>query len=83
LDALKKAGIPVFAYGNFITVAVNFFILAFVIFIMVKQINRLKAQRGGGTGSSRGGHTGRYFVAARNPRSTQTLTKLHTQALCC
>jgi large conductance mechanosensitive channel len=42
LDALKKAGIPVFAYGNFITVAVNFFIVAFVIFIMVKQINRLK-----------------------------------------
>ena len=42
LDALKKAGIPVFAYGNFITVAVNFLILAFVIFLMVKQINRLK-----------------------------------------
>ena len=42
LDALKKAGIPVFAYGNFITVAVNFAILAFIIFLMVKQINRLK-----------------------------------------
>jgi large conductance mechanosensitive channel len=42
LDALKKAGIPVFAYGNFISVAVNFAILAFIIFIMVKQINRLK-----------------------------------------
>ncbi|NTV87469.1 MAG: large conductance mechanosensitive channel protein MscL [Burkholderiaceae bacterium] len=42
LDALKKAGIPVFAYGNFITVAVNFAILAFIIFMMVKQINRLK-----------------------------------------
>jgi large conductance mechanosensitive channel len=42
LDALKKAGIPVFAYGNFITVALNFLILAFVIFLMVKQINRLK-----------------------------------------
>lgn len=42
LDALKKAGVPVFAYGNFITVAVNFFILAFIIFLMVKQINRLK-----------------------------------------
>ena len=42
LDALKKAGVPVFAYGNFITVAVNFMILAFIIFIMVKQINRLK-----------------------------------------
>ena len=42
LDALKKAGIPVFAYGSFITVAVNFLILAFVIFLMVKQINRMK-----------------------------------------
>ena len=42
LDALKKAGVPVFAYGNFITVAVNFLILAFVIFLMVKQINRMK-----------------------------------------
>lgn len=42
LDALKKAGVPVFAYGNFITVAVNFAILAFIIFLMVKQINRLK-----------------------------------------
>ena len=44
LDALKKAGVPVFAYGNFITVAVNFFILAFIIFLMIKQINRLKRE---------------------------------------
>ena len=42
LAALKKAGVPVFAYGNFITVAVNFAILAFIIFLMIKQINRLK-----------------------------------------
>ncbi|RPE67508.1 large conductance mechanosensitive channel [Tibeticola sediminis] len=42
LDALKKAGVPVLAYGNFITVAVNFLILAFVIFLMIKQVNRLK-----------------------------------------
>lgn len=42
LDGLKKAGVPVFAYGSFITVAVNFAILAFIIFMMVKQINRLK-----------------------------------------
>ena len=42
LDALKKAGVPVLAYGNFITVAVNFAILAFIIFLMVKQINRMK-----------------------------------------
>ena len=44
LDALKKAGVPVLAYGNFITVAVNFAILAFIIFMMVKQINRLKKE---------------------------------------
>jgi large conductance mechanosensitive channel len=44
LDSLKKAGVPVLAYGNFITVAVNFAILAFIIFLMVKQINRMKRQ---------------------------------------
>lgn len=44
LDALKKAGVPVLAYGNFLTVAVNFVILAFIIFLMVKQINRLKRE---------------------------------------
>ena len=44
LADLKKAGVPVFAYGNFITVAVNFAILAFIIFMMVKQINRLKKE---------------------------------------
>ena len=42
LEALKKAGVPVFAYGNFITVAVNFAILAFIIFLMIKQINHMK-----------------------------------------
>ena len=42
VDALKKAGVPVLAYGNFITVAVNFIILAFIIFLMVKQVNRMK-----------------------------------------
>ncbi|HQX61111.1 MAG TPA: MscL family protein, partial [Burkholderiaceae bacterium] len=34
----------VFAYGNFITIAVNFIILAFIIFMMVKQMNRLKRE---------------------------------------
>ena len=38
----KKAG-AVFAYGNFLTVSLNFVILALIIFIMVKQINRLKS----------------------------------------
>jgi len=44
LDALRKAGVPVFAYGNFITILINFVILAFIIFLMVKQMNRLKKQ---------------------------------------
>jgi len=44
LVALKKAGVPVLAYGSFITVAVNFMILAFIIFLMVKQINRMKKE---------------------------------------
>ena len=42
LVELKKAGVPVIAYGNFLTIAVNFVILAFVIFMMIKQINRMK-----------------------------------------
>jgi large conductance mechanosensitive channel len=42
-DALKKAGIPIFAYGNFITISINFILLAFVIFQMVKVVNRVRA----------------------------------------
>ena len=37
----KKTG-AVFAYGSFITIAINFIILAFIIFLMVKQMNRMK-----------------------------------------
>jgi large conductance mechanosensitive channel len=44
LAELKKAGIAVFAYGNFLTILVNFVILAFIIFMMVKQLNRLRTQ---------------------------------------
>lgn len=39
---LTKAGVPLLAYGNFLTVAINFIILAFIIFMMVKYINGLK-----------------------------------------
>lgn len=42
LADLSKAGVPVLAWGNFATVVVNFLILAFVIFVMVRQINRLR-----------------------------------------
>ncbi|MEK9826586.1 MAG: large conductance mechanosensitive channel protein MscL [Methylotenera sp.] len=40
--ALKAAGVPMLAYGNFLTIVINFVILAFVIFMLVKQMNRLK-----------------------------------------
>lgn len=40
--ALKTAGVPMLAYGNFVTVVLNFIILAFVIFQMVKMVNRMK-----------------------------------------
>jgi large conductance mechanosensitive channel len=43
LAEAKKVG-AVFAYGNFLTVLVNFVILAFIIFLMVRQINRLRRE---------------------------------------
>ena len=41
---LKKAGVALLAYGNFITVLINFIILAFIIFLLVKQMNRMKRE---------------------------------------
>ena len=41
-EALTKAGVPLFAHGNFTTVAVNFVILALIVFIMIWQINQMK-----------------------------------------
>jgi large conductance mechanosensitive channel len=42
-DTLKKLGIPMFAYGNFITILINFVILAFIIYQLVKIINTLRS----------------------------------------
>jgi large conductance mechanosensitive channel len=42
LEAVKKAGIPVIAWGNFVNVTINFVILAFIVFLMVRAINRLR-----------------------------------------
>lgn len=42
-EALTKAGVPLFAYGNFITIVINFVILAMIIFFMIKRVNRLKS----------------------------------------
>ncbi|GGB22609.1 large-conductance mechanosensitive channel [Sphingomonas metalli] len=38
--ALKKAGVPLLGYGEFITVLVNFVIVAFIIFLVVRTVNR-------------------------------------------
>ena len=42
LDALTKAGVNVLTYGNFITIVLNFLILMWVVFILVKVINRIR-----------------------------------------
>lgn len=42
LDAARKAGIPVIAYGNFINTLISFLIIAFAIFLVVRQINRMR-----------------------------------------
>ena len=39
--ALKKAGVPLFGYGEFVTQAVNFLIIAFIIFLMIRAVNRI------------------------------------------
>ena len=44
LDALQKAGVNVLTYGNFLTVFLNFLILAWVVFLLVKGMNRLRKQ---------------------------------------
>ena len=44
LAEVRKAGVPVFAYGNFLTILINFLILAFIVFMLVRQINRLKKE---------------------------------------
>jgi large conductance mechanosensitive channel len=43
LDEVKKAGVPAIAYGSFVNAAINFLIVAFAVFLLVKQVNRFKA----------------------------------------
>ncbi len=44
LDELTKAGVNVLTYGNFLTIFINFLILAWVVFLMVKVMNRMRKQ---------------------------------------
>ena len=43
LDAARESGAAVFAYGAFITACINFLIIAFVVFMLVKAVNRIKS----------------------------------------
>lgn len=43
LDAARETGAAIFAYGAFITACINFLIIAFVVFMLVRMVNRLKA----------------------------------------
>ncbi len=44
-EARKVAGAAIFAYGNFITVLINFLFLALIIFLMIKGMNSLKRKQ--------------------------------------
>ena len=44
LEAVKKAGIPVIAWGNFTNMIFYFVIIAFIVFLMVKAINRVRRE---------------------------------------
>jgi large conductance mechanosensitive channel len=43
LDAARESGAAIFAYGAFVTACINFLIIAFVVFMLVKMVNRLKS----------------------------------------
>ena len=45
LAAVREAGVPVVAYGAFVTVVINFAILAWIIFLMIKGMNALRRER--------------------------------------
>ena len=73
LADLKKADVPTLAYGNFITILINFIILAFIIFMMVKAMNKMKkAEPPAATATD----TRRCYVAAGNSRLAETLSRL-------
>lgn len=45
LQAARDAGAAIFAYGAFITAVINFLIIAFVVFLLVKAVNKIKGEK--------------------------------------
>ncbi len=82
LEAAQKSGV-VFAWGNFVTVLLNFVILAFVIFWMVKAVNRVKSNLDAAAAPT----PEEVASAARDPRRTEApLTRVSlriSQAIPC
>ncbi len=70
-DLKTKAGVPLFAYGNFITVAVNFVILAFIIFMMVQADELAQARRTARAAAPPAADAGRRSAAAPDPRQPE------------
>ena len=50
--ALKKAGVPVLGWGQFITVLINFLILAFIIFLIIRSANKMTKKQDAPAGPS-------------------------------
>jgi len=50
--ALKKAGVPVLGWGQFITVLINFVILAFIIFLIIRSANKMMKKQDAPAGPS-------------------------------
>ena len=69
-EALTKAGVPLLAYGNFITIVINFIILAFVIFWMVKQFAKPRPSLDQAPAAPPA-DARRRAAAARDPRPAQ------------
>jgi len=79
LDAVKKAGVPVIAYGNFLNSVINFLIVAFAIFLLVKQMNRFKKPVAATTKNCPFCATAIPLAAVRCPQCTSALERVVQQ----
>ena len=75
-EALTKAGVPLLAYGNFLTIVLNFIILAFVIFCMVQAVREGQGATRCGPGGAAADARGRA-AAARDSRPAEALAPRH------